>query len=124
MLAETDMGLQALEAIGGQPMSVPAHFDAEVHRGLRGLARRGFLSKPRLEAAVRLLAEFIAERVPLQPLLMPAHRLGDRISAPDSFYVALTQAYDCEFITCDARLARATADVIRVRLISSPSPAP
>lgn len=105
-------------------MTVPAHFDSEVYRGLRRLVRRGFWSNPRLDAAVPILAEFTAERVPLQALLLRAHGLGDRFSAPDSFYVALTRAYDGEFVTCDARLAHAAADVIRVRLISSPSPAP
>src|SRR5438128_2744123 len=124
MLARTDLGRIATDAIGEQPITVPTHFDAEVYRGLRRLVRRGFWSRSRLDAAVPVLAEFIAERVPLQPLLLPAHRLGDRFSAPDSFYVALTRAYEGELVTCDARLARAAADVIRVRLVSSPSTAP
>jgi len=109
--------MTALAAISGQPRSVPAHFDAEVLRGLRRVARRGFLTRPRLDATVRLLAQFSAERVPLRALLLRAHALGDRFSAGDAFYIALARAYDAELVSCDRRLARGADGIARVRLV-------
>lgn len=65
-----------------------------------------------------LLRLFGAERVALPPLLGEAHRLADRMSAADAFYVALARLRDCELLTADAPLAHAAAGSARVRLVS------
>jgi len=59
-----------------------------------------------------------AERVPLLPLLAAAHVLGDRLSAGDAFYVALARVRRIELWTADARLERAVAGFVKVRLIA------
>jgi len=59
-----------------------------------------------------------AERVPLLPLLAAAHVLADRLSAGDAFYVALARVRRIELWTADARLERAVAGFVKVRLIA------
>jgi predicted nucleic acid-binding protein len=82
------------------------------------LFRRGLVERRRLDRSAALLAAFGAERVALTPLLPEAHRLAERLSAPDAFYVALARARGSELLTTDARLAEAATGLARVRLIA------
>lgn len=97
---------------------MPAHFDVEVYASLRRLFRRGLLARTRLDLIAVLLRSLAAERVALTALMPEAHRLADRLAAPDAFYVALARAQSCELITADARLAAAGSSLARVWLVA------
>ena len=64
----------------------------------------------------RLIA-LAAERVALAPLLPEVHRLADRLSAADAFYVALARARGVPLLTADAALARAASGIADVQLV-------
>jgi predicted nucleic acid-binding protein len=118
MLAETETGALAGAAIANERLVVPAHFDVEVYGTFRRLFRGGKLSRGRFDAIVLRLATLGAERVALSGLLLHAHVLSDRVSATDSFYIALARARGVSLLTTDARLARGGATLARVRLIA------
>jgi predicted nucleic acid-binding protein len=93
-------------------VAAPAHMDAEVLSALGRLQRAGRLT--RAAERVDALAAFGARRWPLQPLLLPAWALGDRIAARDALYVALAASLGAVLITTDGRLRRAATGVIAV----------
>jgi predicted nucleic acid-binding protein len=112
-------GEAGARAIVNQRLAVPAHFDVEVYAAFRRLFRRGVVDRARLGRSAALLAAFPAERVALTPLLSEAHRLAERVSAHDAFYVALARARGNELVTADALLAEAAAGLARVRVIAA-----
>jgi len=96
---------------------VPAHFDAQVLHALRGLVRSARLDRETAEAAVTILAQDAALRVPLAELLEATWPLADAVSAYDAFYVALARREGVPLLTRDARLARGAAELCEVRLL-------
>ena len=90
--------------VGKEPV-VPAHFDAEVLSGTRGLALRSALSPHEIDAALLALDSFPGERFPLPPLTTVAWSHRDRVTAGDAYYVALAQYLRCPVVTTDRRLA-------------------
>jgi predicted nucleic acid-binding protein len=119
MLAETETGAAAGAVIGDERLVVPAHFDVEVYGTFRRLFRGGKLNRGRFDAIVVRLATLAAERVALSGLLLQAHVLADRVSATDSFYIALALARGLSLVTTDAHLARGGATLADIRLIAS-----
>lgn len=99
--------LAAAEAV-----AAPAHLDAEVLSALGRLQRAGQLT--RASQRVEALAAFGATRWPLQPLLIPAWALADRIATRDALYVALAVSLDAVLITTDGRLRRGAAGIVAV----------
>ena len=97
---------------------MPAHFDAEVYSAFRRQFRQGLLSRTELDRVVPRLATLVAERVALQPLVADAHALADQLSTGDAFYVALARIRRIELWTADARLERAAAGLVKVRLVA------
>lgn len=95
-----------------EAVAAPAHLDAEVLSALVRLSRAGQLTRgpERVEA----LAAFGASRWPLQPLLLPAWALVDRIATRDALYVALAVSLNAVLITSDGRLRRAAAGIVTV----------
>lgn len=93
-------------------VAVPAHVDAEVISALARLVRAGELSRP--QERVELLATFGARRWPLQPLILPAWALLERIAARDALYVALAASLDATLVTTDGRLRRAATGLVTV----------
>lgn len=95
-----------------EAVAAPAHLDAEVLSALGRLSRAGQLTRgpERVEA----LAAFGASRWPLQPLLLPAWALVDRIATRDALYVALAVSLNAVLITSDGRLRRAAAGIVTV----------
>jgi predicted nucleic acid-binding protein len=93
----------------GDALYAPAHLDAEVVSALRGLAR----VKPAVErsapTALRHLAGFPIRRMPLAPLLVRIWQLRADVTAYDAAYVALAERLSAPVITCDAKLATASA---------------
>lgn len=57
---------------------------------------------------------FGAKRWPLQPLLLPAWALLERIAARDALYVALADSLDAVLVTTDGRLRRAVSGLVAV----------
>lgn len=93
-------------------VAAPAHLDAEVISALARLLRAGRLSRP--QERVESLATFKAQRWPLQPLLLPAWALLERIAARDALYVALAASLDAVLVTTDRRLRRAASGLVAV----------
>jgi predicted nucleic acid-binding protein len=118
LLGESSRGSTAAAIIANERLIVPAHFDAEVYAAFRGLFRRRLVDGSRFDIITLRLIALAAERVALPPLLFEVHRLAERLSAADAFYVALARARGVELLTADAALARAAAGLARVRLIA------
>jgi predicted nucleic acid-binding protein len=118
MLGESSSGSTAAAIIANERLIVPAHFDAEVYAAFRGLFRRRLVDRSRFDVITSRLIALAAERVALLPLLPEVHRLADRLSAADAFYVALARARGVELLTADAALARAAAGLATVRLVA------
>jgi len=93
-------------------VAAPAHLDAEVLSALGRLKRAGRLSRP--AGRVEALATFGARRWPLQPLLVPAWALIERIATRDALYVALAASLDAILVTTDGRLRRAATGLVAV----------
>lgn len=117
MLGESSTGLSAAAIVANERLIVPAHFDAEVYGALRRLFRRKLVDRPRLDFITSRLIALAAQRVALAPLLPEVHRLADRLSAADAFYVALARARAAPLLTADAALARAASGLADVELV-------
>lgn len=103
--------------IANERLIVPAHFDAEVYAAFRRLFRQRLVDRARLDVITSRLIALAAERVALAPLLPEVHRLADRLSAADAFYVALARVRGVELLTADAALARAANGLAEVQLV-------
>jgi len=117
MLGESARGSVAAAMIGSERLIVPAHFDAEVYAAFRRLFRRSLVDHARLDFITSRLIALAAERVALPPLLPEVHRLADRFSVADAFYIALARARRVELLTADAALARAASGLADVQLV-------
>ena len=117
MLGESARGSVAAAMIANERLIVPAHFDAEVYAAFRRLFRRKLVARSRLDFITSRLIGLAAERVALPPLLPEVHRLADRFSAADAFYVALARARGIELVTADAALAHAASGLADVQLV-------
>ena len=117
MLAESETGVVAAAAIAEERLIVPAHFDVEVYVTFRRLFRRKLVDRSRLDFITSRLIGLAAERVALPPFLPEVHRLADRLSAADAFYVALARARGVQLLTADAALARAASGLADVLLV-------
>lgn len=106
------------EALPDDDTWVPAHFDAEVLSGLRGLVRGHRLSAEAGSGWSEALRAAPFVRAPLREL--PASwPLSAAVSAYDAPYVALAARERTVLLTCDARLARGVGDRCDVRLLAS-----
>lgn len=104
--------------LSGDGLWVPAHFDAEVLSGLRGLVRGGRLATEDGERWCVALRASPLGRVPLQDL-PGCWPLSEAVSAYDAPYVALAAQRRAPLLTCDARLARGAAQHCDVHLLPS-----
>lgn len=103
------------EMIAGRPLVAPAHVDAEVLSGLRGLTLGGHLSRTRCLDALTDLRDLPLERWPLDDgLLRRAFDFAANLTSYDALYVALAEALDAPLLTRDARLARTARRWVRV----------
>src|SRR5438093_4142855 len=105
MLGESSRGSTAAAMVANERLIVPAHFDAEVYAAFRRLFRRKLGDHARLDLITSRLTALAAERVALALLLPEVHRLADRLSAADAFYVALARSCGVQLPSAD----RATA---------------
>ena len=117
MLGESSTGSTAAAMVANERLIVPAHFDAEVYAAFRRLFRRKLVDRVRLDLITSRLIALAAERVALAPLLPEVHRLADRLSATNAFYVALARARGAQLLTADVALARAASGLADVQLV-------
>ena len=82
----------------------PHLLDAEVGQVLRRLVLRGELSAPRAEIALGRLKALPIQRYAHGWLLPRAFELRDNVTVYDGLYLALTEALDVPFLSCDTRL--------------------
>lgn len=93
-------------------VAAPAHLDAEVLSALGRLKRAGQLTRE--TERVHALGTLGAKRWPLQPLLLAAWALTDRIAARDALYVALAMSLGGTLVTTDGRLRRGASGIVTI----------
>lgn len=88
--------------------------------------RKGWLARTltdeRFDAAITDLQRWDFDRVPALRLIRRAYELRANVSAYDAACVALAEALDCDLLTADRRLARATGPRCRIRVVTRHSP--
>ena len=113
-------GRRARVALGrGGDVSAPDVVDVETVAVLRRLWLAGTLTARRFSAAVDDLQSLPLERHPTLPLLRRAYELRANITAYDAVYVALAEAFSCELVTLDGRLARASGPRCEIVVLTS-----
>ena len=95
----------------------PHLVDVEVTQGLRRLARMGEISTDRAAEAIADLAGLDLHRHAHLDLLTRAWKLRENVTAYDAMYVALAEALDATFVTCDAPLAKAPGHRARIEVV-------
>lgn len=105
----------ALRAAAG--IAAPDLIDVETVSVLRKRWLRRTITQERLSVAVAHLQQLDLERVPTLRLMVRAFELRANVSAYDACYVALAEYLDCELLTADRRLARATGPRCRIRVL-------
>ena len=96
---------------------VPDLIDVETAAVLRKRWIAQDITESRFVMAIDILAELPFRRYPTSLFLRRAYELRSTITAYDAMYVALAESLDCELLTCDARLARASGPRCPVRVL-------
>lgn len=99
-------------------LSAPDLVDVETVAVLRKRWLAQTLSDLRFETAVQDLVQLDLERVPTAHLMRRAFELRANVTAYDAAYVALAEALECELLTADRRLAKATGPRCAIRVLS------
>jgi predicted nucleic acid-binding protein len=103
------------DVLGNEELHAPALLDFEVVSALRGLTRTQRISAAR---ALDVLTDF--EDLPVHrwaaghALRRRAFDLRENLTAYDAANVALAEALECQLVTRDARLARATGHAAQI----------
>jgi len=97
---------------------VPDLIDVETASVLRKRWIAQDITEDRFAAAVDILAALPFRRYPTWLFLRRAYELRSTVTPYDATYVALAESLDCELLTCDARLARASGPCCPVRVLS------
>lgn len=96
----------------------PDLVDVETMDVLRKRWLAGTVSDGRFAEAVNDLEQLDIERVPMLRLMRRAYELRANVTAYDATYVALAEAFGCELVTADLRLARAPGPRCSIRTLS------
>jgi predicted nucleic acid-binding protein len=91
----------------GHELHAPYVIEIEVTEALRHAVRAGRLSRDRGLDALDDFADFAVIPYPLGALRDRVWELGSNLTSYDAVYVALAEALEAPFVTCDARIARA-----------------
>ncbi|MFI8972744.1 type II toxin-antitoxin system VapC family toxin [Nocardia asteroides] len=95
----------------------PQHWTVEVLSVIRRFTRAGTITAEQGARAVTALGRLDPE-VPVTRVLLPTiWELRDNLSAYDAAYVAAAEAYGCELLTTDGRLANASGVKCVVRIV-------
>ncbi len=98
-------------------ITAPDLVDVETVAVLRKRWLHRTLTEQRFRIAVAHLQQLSFERAPTLRLMPRAFELRANVSAYDACYVALAEYLDCELITSDGRLARATGPRCPIRVL-------
>ncbi|MXW75379.1 MAG: type II toxin-antitoxin system VapC family toxin [Acidimicrobiaceae bacterium] len=116
-----DDGLDGAEARNALSQAgeaaVPDLADVETAAVLRKRWMAQTITDDRFSTAIDILAGLPFRRYPISLFLRRAYELRSNITAYDAVYVALAEALDCELVTCDARLARASGARCHIRVL-------
>jgi predicted nucleic acid-binding protein len=96
---------------------VPHLLDIEVVSALRRMARESVIEDEEAETAIDDLLALDLQRHSHEGLLERAWILRNNLTAYDATYVALAEALGATLVTCDARLAKASAIQSRVQVV-------
>ncbi len=119
-LLQTPLGTRVEARLfrGEDEFHSPHLVDVEVTQGLRRLVRTGEVSADRAAEAIADLAGLDLHRHAHLDLLTRAWKLRKNITSYDAMYVALAEALDAPFITCDAPLAKTPGHRATIELIA------
>jgi predicted nucleic acid-binding protein len=118
-LLQTPLGtrVEARLVRDGDELHAPHLLDVEVVQGLRRLVRTGEVSALRAAEAIADLTDLDVHRHAHLDLLARAWKLRDNVTAYDGMYVALAEALDGVFVTCDRPLASTPGHLARIDVI-------
>ncbi|MFC9967185.1 type II toxin-antitoxin system VapC family toxin [Nocardia ignorata] len=109
---------------GGNRWIAPQHWTVEVLSVIRRFARAGTITTEQAARAVTALEKLDPE-VPVTRVLVPRMwALHDNPTAYDAAYVAAAEAYGCDLLTTDSRLANAPGITCSVRVLTAANTAP
>lgn len=119
LLLDTVTGRRVATLIEDAAMGLhaPHLLDVEVVSALRRLVRDGSIDDEEAREAIGDLMALDLQRHSHEALLELAWDLRGNVTTYDAVYVALAEALDATFLTCDSKLARAPGTRMRVELI-------
>lgn len=105
-------GEELLESLT-KDLHAPQHLDVEVTSALRGLVLGKVIPQERAITAIHDYFQFSIYRHPLEPIVTRVWDLRHQFTTYDACYLALAEALDAPFITCDIKMLSAVhgADV-------------
>jgi predicted nucleic acid-binding protein len=98
-------------------IAAPDLIDVETVSVLRKRWLRRTLTEQRFATALAHLQQLGFERAPTLQLMPRAFELRANVSAHDACYVALAELLDCDLVTIDGRLAKATGPRCSIRVL-------
>lgn len=119
MLLRTRRGDAIADRVLGDAhvLHAPHLLDVEVAQVLRRYVLAGAVEAGRATDALEDYLALRVERHPMEPLLGRIWALRHNATAYDAAYVALAEALDAPFVTCDARLAASSGHDADVELL-------
>ena len=107
-LGASGSGVASRAIIAAEPIALPETAYLETAAVLRKAWLAGYLSETGLRSSFEHLAGLPATRYPIPPLLPRIFQLRANVSLYDASYVALAEMLQCDLVTADKRLAKAT----------------
>lgn len=99
----------------------PQHWTVEVLSVIRRFTRAGTITSVQADRAVAALGGLDPEVPVTRVLVSRIWDLRDNLTAYDAAYVAAAEAYGCELLTTDSRLANAPGIACAVRIVRAGS---
>lgn len=101
----------------GDEFHAPHLLDVEAVQGLRRLVRTGEVISDRAEEVIADLTDLDLRRHAHLDLMGRARELRDNLSSYDAVYVALAEALDAPWVTCDGLLGSTPGHAVRIEVI-------
>ncbi|MGO1319151.1 MAG: type II toxin-antitoxin system VapC family toxin [Galactobacter sp.] len=118
VVVEVLTGASTVSALGHEPLAAPHLLDSEVMNVLRNLERRHAVTAVESTTRVAAFEALQIRRFPAAPLRRRIWELRHSVSAYDATYIALAESLKVtEFLTTDARLARAIGPRCTIRVL-------
>lgn len=107
----------ARRSLANETVVIPHLADSEVAHALRAQVLRGHVAADDAGAALARWARLGLRRFAVVGLLARIWELRDNVTAYDATYVALAEAFGCELVTADARLAQAPGPTCSITVV-------